>query len=88
MILGIILIAGLGYYLYIQQGSTSLATSTGSDRSQIALESTVLLRRLNEIKTISLTGDIFTNQQFQSLVDFTEPIVPQAVGRPNPFAAQ
>ncbi len=88
MILGIVLIAGLGYYLYIQEGSTALSTSSANDRTQIALESAVLLQRLNEIKSITLEGDLFSNQQFQSLVDFTEPIIPQPVGRPNPFAAQ
>ncbi len=88
MILGIVLIAGLGYYLYIQEGSTELATGPGANRTQIALESAVILQRLNEIKQISLEADLFTNPQFQALVDFTEPIIPQPVGRPNPFAAQ
>ncbi len=84
MILGIVLITALGYYLYIQ--SSSAALEVGVERDQIAFESAVILRNLNEIKTVSLEGTLFSNSRFTSLVDFTEPINPQSVGRSNPFS--
>jgi hypothetical protein len=83
MLLGIVLIVALGYYLYIQSNAAVL--KTGTARDQVALESALILRRLNEIKTVSLDGAIFSNERFTTLVDFTEPIIPQPVGRSNPF---
>ncbi len=86
MLLGIVLIAGLGYYLYTQSSGSELQTASLSSRSQIAIESNLFLRRLNELKAISLDGAIFSNPRFNALVDFSEPVNPQPVGKPNPFS--
>ncbi len=83
MLLGIVLIVVLGYYLYTQSNATEL--QVGTERQQVALESAVILRNLNKIKTVNLEGEIFSNPRFTNLVDFTEPINPQSVGRSNPF---
>jgi hypothetical protein len=84
MILGIVVITALGYYLYIQSNSVSL--EDGAKRDQVALESATILKNLNDIKTVSLEGTLFSNNRFTNLVDFTEPIKPQPVGRANPFS--
>lgn len=86
MLLGIVLIAGLGYYLYTQNSATTLQNASVASRTQIAVESNLFLRRLNELKSISLDGAIFSNPRFNALVDFTEPINPQPVGKSNPFS--
>ncbi len=83
MILGIVLIAALGYYLMTQRSATGLQGSMPN--SQIAAESSTFLRRLNDLKSITLDGSVFSNPRFRILVDFSEPITPEPVGRTNPF---
>ncbi len=83
MILGIILIAALGYYLMTQRSSSNLQGSVPNN--QIAAESSTFLRRLNDLKSITLDDSVFSNPRFDALVDFSEPISPEPVGRINPF---
>jgi hypothetical protein len=45
-----------------------------------------LLSQLLQLSTITLDDRVFSNPAFVSLVDFSQPIEPQPVGRPNPFA--
>lgn len=81
--LGFIIIAGLGYYLYSEQKSNNLIGS--QINNQIAAEASLFLEHLNELETLSLSGDIFSDPRFTNLVDFSEPINPQPIGRANPF---
>lgn len=45
-----------------------------------------LLTLLGSIKQISLDGTVFENPIFKSLEDFSKPLSPEPIGRPNPFA--
>lgn len=83
IILGIILIASLGYYLYTQSDSISL--QNGQVNNQAAAETSQFLARLNELKSITLKADIFSDPRFQSLEDSSKVVVPVPVGRSNPF---
>jgi len=38
------------------------------------------------LRSVNLTGTIFTDPAFVALKDFGTMLVPEAVGRPNPFA--
>lgn len=85
VLIGLILVGGLGYYLFVIKGDS--ATLVGGERINDAkLTSDQFLRQLNEIKSYDLSGDVLRDERFRSLVDFTEPIVPQPIGRENPFA--
>ena len=60
---GVVLIAGLGYYLYTQNASLDVATDSAVS-TQVAAETADFLRRLNELKAIELKGDIFSDHVF------------------------
>jgi hypothetical protein len=45
-----------------------------------------LVTTLLQLRSVSLEGTIFSDPLFQSLVDYGSEIVPEPVGRPNPFA--
>ncbi len=58
-----------------------LATETAEGTSDQQLVSTLLA-----LRTVSLDGTIFVNPGFMALRDFGSQIVPEPVGRANPFA--
>ena len=83
IILGIVAIAGLGYYLYLQKDEVSLNNSLVDN--QAAAETAEFLQRLNDLKVIKLEGAVFSDTRFTSLQNFSESVVPVPVGRTNPF---
>lgn len=83
MILGLVLVAGLGYYVYSQRAALSL--NTGTVDNELAVTTNEFVQRLAELSNIKYDTTIFSDPRFRSLVDFSEPINPQPVGSPNPF---
>ncbi len=83
ILVGIVLIGGLGYYLYTTN-SESLLQESATD-NQAAAESAMLVRRLNLIKDVSFEATLFSDPAFTSLVDFSEPINQTSYGKLNPF---
>lgn len=82
----IILIVGGGIW-YIMSGgggsSESLITQTpiataGADQE--------LVSTLLALRAVKLDGTIFSEPAFLNLKDFSTQIIPETVGRPNPFA--
>lgn len=45
-----------------------------------------LISLLLELKAITLDESIFTDPTFMSLEDFSRELIPEPIGRPNPFA--
>lgn len=45
-----------------------------------------LVATLLQLRSVNLNGTIFSDPAFKSLKDFGSQIVPEPVGRPNPFA--
>ncbi len=86
VVVGLLVIAALGYYLYVQNRDGVLSTSSEQLNTQVALESADFLRRLNELKEIDLSGDrLFSDHRFQSLISGRVPIEPEEIGREIPF---
>lgn len=85
IILGFLIVAGLGYYLYVQNSNGSLRLSNKSISTQAAAESAEFLQKLNSLKEVSLDGSLFSDSRFQSLVNNRRPVIQENVGRPNPF---
>jgi len=85
ILLGLIAIAGLGYYLFVQNNRSTLDTQGGIVANQAAIESADFLRKLNEMKLIQLDTSIFSDPRFQSLQDNTPTVIELPVGRKNPF---
>ncbi len=83
--LGLVIVAGLGYYLYVQNSNGTLSLSSGELSTQASAESAEFLQKLNKLKEVNLDGSIFSDPKFQSLVDNSQPVIEENVGRPNPF---
>lgn len=86
IILGLALLAALGYYLFVLNKDSGIDITDISISNQAEAETQEFLRRLNELKNINLSGEIFSDQRFQSLVDFGTDVEPSQIGRENPFA--
>lgn len=79
-LLALILVLGGWYFL---SGSTPVApdlTTSGDDSVDQGLISTLL-----ELRAVKLDGTILSDPGFLSLRDFSTQIIPEPVGRPNPF---
>lgn len=61
-----------------------LATESASDENSIGDKD--LVDTLLALRSVSLSGTILSDPAFLSLKDFGTEIVPEPVGRPNPFA--
>lgn len=79
---GVVVLIAFGYYLYTQENG---AEADSELSAQVAAESANFLHRLNELKAIELDGSIFSDPRFVSLVNYSLPIVTEAVGNPAPF---
>lgn len=85
IILGLIAVAALGYYLYTQQQASELLVESSLISSEAAAESAELLRRLNEVKQIELDTSVLSDPRFLLLTNNETPVIPDNIGRPNPF---
>lgn len=86
VILGLLLIAGFGYYLYTTNGSLGLSSSDTD--LNVEAESADLIRKVESIKRISIDRSLFTDPRFTSLRSFATPVPVYPVGRANPFRPQ
>lgn len=63
----------------------SRVLTTASSSSRVAVDQDIL-RLLLDMRSISLDGSVFNTPAFVLLRDFGREIVPEPVGRENPFA--
>ncbi|MFT5037263.1 MAG: hypothetical protein ACI9VM_000842 [Candidatus Azotimanducaceae bacterium] len=86
--LGLLLVGSLGYYLYTITSESDSGTALNSSRNLGAarVASAQFVRELEDVKSFDLSGDLFNDDKFTSLVDFTKPVRKYPVGRDNPFA--
>ena len=88
-IIGVIIILVIFFaYQFFFSGGTGgnplvSVTPANTTESTAGLE---LLSLLLELRSITLDNDLFDSSSFQNLVDFTVDIIPEPVGRSNPFA--
>ena len=83
VIIGLLLIAGLGYYVYTSQGSLSPVT-TNQDLN-LEAESAERIRKIDSIKRISIDRSLFSDPRFTNLRSFATPVPVYPIGRSNPF---
>jgi Na+/melibiose symporter-like transporter len=81
----IIIIGFVAYSIFFKKDeSTSLL------KKEVATSSDVLgadiIRAINQISSLELRRDVFNDPIFKTLVDRSEEIKPEPVGRQNPFA--
>ncbi len=87
----IIVIAALVFFVYAiffkkdPTGETLINTGQGLSAEAQAI-GTQISQGLLRLEQIKLDKSIFTNELYLSLVDRSEPIIDEPIGRPNPFA--
>ena len=84
MIVGLLALAGLGYYFFIMEKEATLDTGA-SGVGQGELETQEFLRRLDDLQKITLPGDIFDDARFTTLKDFGSLLEVAPYGRETPF---
>lgn len=82
---GIMILAGLGYFIFVQNGSSELGNTQVENLA--AAETVQFLQRLHELEQMSLDGSIFSDPRFTSLTSFTQPVMPEPYGKANPFVS-
>lgn len=85
ILIGAVILIAFGIYSYFFTG-TDEAPLTTETVSAASSEDQDLIVLLLELRSIALNEEIFANPAFQSLQDFSQELVPEPVGRPNPFA--
>lgn len=88
VIAGFLLICGLGYYLYTQNNGSLLShdgDASVTSSIQASQEAEILLRQLNDIKSIQINNELFSDPRFTTLVNNTTEVEPSSIGRSTPF---
>lgn len=80
--LGLVLILWLGYSIFFQNADIPLGSG---QEGSLVHDTQELLTRLHQLEQIKISGAIFHDHRFQSLVDFHQQIQPEPLGRDNPF---
>lgn len=87
--LAIVLGGVIAYLMFFQdngeQGASGLATFGNSDVNVTNQQFIALFGELQRIE-IAENTDIFEDPYYRSLVDQSQPVSPEPVGRDNPFA--
>lgn len=74
----------LGYFLY-KQNATANFGAKAELTQRLEIESAQILRRLNELSSVELGGEIFYDPRFSSLFSVAAPVSAEPVGNSNPF---
>lgn len=83
VLVGVVL-AGVVWYSFLRDDSTALLKT--QDLTEATNVDGDVVGVLLQLRAVSLSGTIFTDPAFQILQDFGSEIIPEPVGRPNPFA--
>ncbi|MDP2650411.1 MAG: hypothetical protein Q8P16_02490 [bacterium] len=83
----VLVIAGfLWFGLSDREPQTSTGLLTSQTNTEISASEQEILKLLLDMRSIRLDSAVFGNPAFATLQDFGREIVPEPVGRPNPFA--
>jgi len=83
----LVIIAFIGYsFLTGNEEEDALVSEVIVERTPAMVAEEELLSLLIELQSLSLNGSIFSSEVFMGLTDFGQTLIPQAVGRSNPFA--
>jgi hypothetical protein len=85
LLIALVLVAGAAFYFFTRGEEEPLTTAVaGGGVGTIGQELIIELNRLKALR--SIRDDIFRDNAFISLEDFTQTVVAQPLGRNNPFA--
>lgn len=80
-----IVLAGVVWYAMSPTQDTPNVATTPVESAGVPVDQGIVSTLLT-LRAVKLDGTIFTDPAFLSLKDFSTEIVPEPVGRPNPFA--
>ena len=83
LVIVVIVIGFFAYNAFLKPGAESTLTAQEVNPGQTAVEQE-LIALLLELRSIRLDLGIFEDPEFQSLTDFSQELIPEPVGRPNP----
>ena len=83
---GVVLVAAWMSWYFLAGSSAPSPILSAESASKVPPDAQQLVQSLNDLRSVTLDGAIFTNPSFQALKDFSTPIVPEPVGRADPFA--
>ena len=86
LVIVVIIIALLAFYGMSGGGSSSALLSAKSPATDTSVNDRELLQLLTDMRNIHLEGHIFESTAYTSLQDFGRSIIPEPVGRQDPFA--
>ena len=89
LFIGIIVVLAAVFWYGLSSSSTPapiLTTDTVSGSPSLESSDQELVTTLLALRAVTLSGTIFQDPAFTSLSDFSTAIVPEPVGRDNPFA--
>jgi hypothetical protein len=87
IIIIVVVIVAVMAFVYLKNSGDNSQTSLVSEaKSSQSADSDYVLKLLNRMSKIKLDDTIFFSQMFSSLKDTTVTLVPQSIGRNNPFA--
>lgn len=84
LILGSLVAAGAAWYLFLRD-TAPVALLTTEDLTSSSPADKDVVETLLALRSITLSGTIFTDPAFVALKDNGTQIIPEPVGRPNPF---
>jgi len=81
----VLVVTAVAWYMLSgsEEPNAVLVTETAQ---HIPPEAQDLLDSLRALQAVTLQSPVFSNPSFHLLKDFTTPIVPEPIGRSNPFA--
>lgn len=82
----VVIVTAFAWYMLAGSSGSSDAVLVSESVQEIPPEAQDLLNSLEALQSVDLKGNIFTNPSFHVLKDFSTPIIPEPLGRKNPFA--
>jgi hypothetical protein len=85
----VIVVAAFAIYQFFFAGSGSdelVSSENQVARQEIAQQGARIQSLLGELEQIDLEGKVFQREAFRELVDYSEPLEEEAMGRTDPFA--
>lgn len=84
--LALAVILWLGYRIFFAADDVSRTALNAGVVTQASLDTQAFLRTLQQLRDIEFNEQIFSDPRFQSFIDYRQAIIPEPVGRLNPFA--
>ena len=81
----LVLMVVFGYWQYSSKNKTSDENKNETQDSKKLGEESKIISTLERLKKIEINADFFNDNVLKSLSDFSRELIPEPVGRMNPF---